>query len=179
MDARLLFHTGNHLKIDLLDGFSIQHSIQQDIQLQDRLIIEFFTDGDQFVSDHISLRNDHCQDLMIIYFGQLNKFQFILMILWCGDHGRVIGIVCQYFDYLLQHLFQPVCPLEHQFLEICNFLILFLHQVIHIQPVSFIRRNPSCGSMGLNDITHLLQIRHLIADSSRGKLQIRILRYGS
>ena len=40
--------------------------------------------------------------------------------------------------------------------------VLLLHHGIHIEAVSLIRRDPSGGGMGLHQISHFFQVRHLI-----------------
>ena len=43
----------------------------------------------------------------------------------------------------------------------------FIHQLIDIQPVCLVRRNTSCGCVGMSKISHLLQVSHLISDGGR------------
>ena len=164
MDACLFFHTGNHLQIDLRYGLSIQHRIQQNIQLQNRLLVQFFADGNQLIANYIPFCYDHRQNLMVIHLRKLNKFQLVLVILRGRDHCGIIRITGQNPYDLLQHLLHLVCALDHQFFQLCDLPLLLLHQMVHIQTIAFVRRNPACRCMRLDDIAHLLQIGHLVAD---------------
>ena len=76
VNPRLLFHHGDHGKIDLIDGQSVQIRIQQDIQLQQRLVIQLLLHRQNVVLQDIALQNDHRQKLVGIHTGELNKFQF-------------------------------------------------------------------------------------------------------
>ena len=53
--------------------------------------------------------------------------------------------------------------------------IIILNKGIHVEAVARLRRNTAGGSMGLFQISHLLQLRHLIADRSRGVGDLLIL----
>ena len=78
-----------------------------------------------------------------------------------------MGIVRKHLGYLLQHLLHLVSLLDHQLFHLCDLPLLLLHHRVHIQAISFIRRNPARRRMGLENQTHLFQVRHLIADGRR------------
>ena len=95
---------------------------------------------------------------MCLYSGQLDKFQLCLVVAGAADHGRIIGIGRQNLSHLFKDQFQLINLLNHHILKFCNLIVLFLHDLVYIEPVSLIGRNTPCGSVGLNDISHLFQI---------------------
>ena len=50
-------------------------------------------------------------------------------------------------------------------------LVLF-HQLVHIEPVASRGGDASGGGVGLFQIPHLLQGRHLVSDGGRGTIQL-------
>ena len=65
---------------------------------------------------------------------------------------------------LLQQRFHLILSLDKHLLHLNGFPLFFLHHGIDIKAIALVGRNPARRSMGLKDITHLLQIRHLISD---------------
>ena len=53
--------------------------------------------------------------------------------------------------------------------------IVFFNEGIHIEAVARLAGNAPCGGVGLFQIAHLLQLRHLVADRSRRKGDLLIL----
>ena len=51
----------------------------------------------------------------------------------------------------------------------------FLHHLIDVEAIRFVRRNASCGGVRLLQITQLFQIRHLVADGSARKIELLML----
>ena len=100
MDSGLLFHRCDHSQIDLLHGQTIEVCVQQDIQLQKRLIIQFPIHCQDIVLDHIAFGNDDCQNLSGIYPGQLDELHLVMMYLRSTDHGGILCVLSQSLDYL-------------------------------------------------------------------------------
>ena len=144
MDACLLFHTGNHLQINLCNRLPVQHRIQKNVQLKNTFCIQLLTDRNQSVPDDIAFSDDNSQNLIRIHLRQLNKFQFVLVILRRRNHCGIIGIAGKHLHNLLQHLLHFICPPNHQLLQLCDLAVLFLYQMIYIQTISLIGRNPAC-----------------------------------
>ena len=101
MDARLLFQLGDGGKIDLFHRQAVQAGVQQNVQLQDRLIVQAVADGNDFVLHHIAFRYHNRQQLIFADHRQLDEFQLRPVILRRGNHGGVVGIGCQDLGHLL------------------------------------------------------------------------------
>ena len=79
VDCGLLLHCCDHSQIDLLHGQSIEVGIQQNVQLQQCLIIQFLIHRQDIVLDHITFGNDDRQNLSGIYPGQLDELYLVAM----------------------------------------------------------------------------------------------------
>ncbi len=157
-------------------------SVQQYIQLQQRLVIQFFLHGKDIVFNHIALNDNHCQQLPGIHPGKLDEFQFAALCLRSGNHGGILGILCKNPGHMLQKRLNFVLALQQHLLHfphLHNFPFLFLHHGIHIKAVAFVRRDPARGSVGLENIPHFLQISHLVPNGCRAQVQVGVLGNGS
>ena len=157
--------------------------IQKNIHVQDFLIGECNPCIYNGILDDAAFEHRDNQELSGLDPGKLHKLELCPVCLRTADHGGVIRAHREDFRHLAEHVFQPVHPVDDQcggrsILFLQRF-ILFLYNLIHVKPVSLIRRNPARRCMRLYDIPHLLQVRHLIADGGGTELQIRIPRDGS
>ena len=97
MDSGLLLHCCDHSQIDLLHGQSIEVGIQQNVQLQQCLIIQFLIHRQDIV---LTFGNDDRQNLSGIYPGQLDELYLVAMYLRSTDHGGVLCVLSQGLHHL-------------------------------------------------------------------------------
>ena len=141
MNPRLFLQVLNHSQVNLLYGQAVQHTVQQDIQFQHRLLVQFLGNGNHFIPHQISFCHNHGKNLGGAYLGKLNKLQLVPMINRRRYHSGIVGIGGQNLHHLLKHTLHLVSPLNHQLLELTDLPVLFFHHAVHIETIALIRGN--------------------------------------
>ena len=93
----------------------------------------------------------------------------------CGYQRRILCILGKELNKPFEHILEFVLAFHKDLLHLGYLSVLGFHHGIYVESVSLIGRNTSGGSMRLDDIAHLLKVRHLIPDGCRTKVKIGVL----
>ena len=158
VDTCIILQLTDDFQINLFNGQSVQTAVQQDVQVQQLIIGQLVGHIHHGVLDDVSFHHHHHQQFILLHLGELDELKLGLVVTGAAYHGCVIGIGCKYLGHLLKDQFQFIHLLDHHLLKFRYLAVLLQHDLVHVKPVSLIRRNTARRCMGLYDITHLLQV---------------------
>ena len=164
MYSGLLLHLCHHTEVYFLDGKSAELCVEQHVELKERFVIYLFVHIYDPVSYYIAFDNNDCKKVFRIHSRELHKLKLVKVCGGSGDHCGVLGISGKHFDDRLEHVLKLILPFKEHILDLGHFPFLRFHKCINIEAVSFIGRNSSRRSVGLNDVPHLLEVGHLVSD---------------